>query len=166
MTAGDGIRRDPATGLLHRSTSRVLIADPTGAVLLFRSYGTDHAVAPRWITPGGGVDPGETFAVAARRELLEETGLDVDPGSAFLEVRFDVDPTWHPYDVGTWAWFVVRAQRFAPSDAGWMPDEREDILEHHWWTADELRATDDAFETRDLPDLIDRALAVLARQRS
>lgn len=48
----------------------ILIQDEAGRVLLQRR-GDDGL----WGTPGGGLDPGEDFLTAARRELHEETGL-------------------------------------------------------------------------------------------
>jgi len=59
-----------------------------GEVLLVR-----HEKAGRsyWLVPGGGVDPGETMAEAAARELLEETGYVVDVGRLLL-VCEAIDP--------------------------------------------------------------------------
>ncbi len=53
--------------------TRVLITDDQDRVLLIR-----HTYVPGWYLPGGGVDVGETIEQAARREVLEETGLGVD----------------------------------------------------------------------------------------
>lgn len=148
--------------MAERSTSRLVVADGDDRVLLFLTYGKDHAIPPRWITPGGGVDPGEDFGQAGVRELREETGLVVDSvGEAFRTVDFAVDTRWHPYEIGHWAWFAIRTERFEPSDDGWMPDEHVDIVQSRWWSVDELEAAGVEFEPPDLPALIREGLARL-----
>jgi 8-oxo-dGTP pyrophosphatase MutT (NUDIX family) len=141
-----------------RATSRILLIDPDGAALAFLQYGKDRTVAPRWITSGGGVDPGENHDQAAIRELFEETGMVVDHvDPPFLEEDFDPDQRWHPYETGHWAWYDIRTNRFEPSRDGWTDEELADVVEWRWMTADELDA-----EARDghevepawLPDLL------------
>jgi len=43
-----------------------------------------------WDLPGGRPDPGEDYRVALKREVGEETGLDVEVGSALDEHMFEV----------------------------------------------------------------------------
>lgn len=51
-----------------------------GEVLLARIAGTGYGTAGTWTLPGGGVDHGEHPEDSLRREVLEETGLDVNIG--------------------------------------------------------------------------------------
>lgn len=57
-------------GTARRMTlgARIMLVDGD-KVLLIR-----HTYVPGWQFPGGGVEPGETTAVSAARELTEETG--------------------------------------------------------------------------------------------
>jgi len=61
-----------------------------------------HATrSPRWDIPKGEAEPGEGFAAAARRELLEETGLDA-PESALQPLG--VFPYRRAKDLALFAW--------------------------------------------------------------
>ncbi|MGC4866262.1 NUDIX hydrolase [Micromonospora sp. DT53] len=71
----------------------VLLVDPSGAVLL-QHRDENAVVSPgQWSLPGGHIEPGESPEEAARRELLEETGLTVS----------ELHPLWsgpRPYEAG------------------------------------------------------------------
>jgi ADP-ribose pyrophosphatase YjhB (NUDIX family) len=138
-----------------RATSRVLLIDQEGAALMFLQYGKDHAVHPRWITPGGGVDPGESHDQAAIREVFEETGLVLDTvPAAFLDEDFAPDQRWHAYQRGHWAWYDIRTERFNPVRDGWTDEERADVVEWRWMTADELAAELHDVEPDTLPNTL------------
>ena len=54
----------------------VVYAERDGQILLLKRAG--GALSGQWFLPGGAVEPGELPEAAARRELVEESGLDVD----------------------------------------------------------------------------------------
>lgn len=68
-------------GVPQRSAARVVLFDPQGRILLVRGHDFSDPSRSWWFTPGGGIEPGETFAQAALRELAEETGIEL-PASA------------------------------------------------------------------------------------
>lgn len=78
--------RRPLTGHGPRHSAVVACLDDAGRVLLVKQ--TAGPFAGAWLLPGGNVERDESVEVAARRELLEETGY----GAAELTpvARYDV----------------------------------------------------------------------------
>ena len=139
------------TERIVRPTSRLLVLDEHDRLLLMMTKAPDTSGAARWITPGGGVDPGESHEEAAVRELHEETGQVVAEVGPVVRVD-DFEVPWDAADHthGHAEFFVVRLPHFKVVDDDWTDDERVDILESRWFSLDELESTTDPVEPVDL----------------
>ncbi len=142
----------------RRPSSRLLVLDRADRVLLFRFVFTEGALGGQdyWATPGGAVEPGETFAVAARRELFEETGIVTQAiGEPVAEKEFILQLANGEHVVAEERFFLVRIADPVPlSRDHWTPGEREVMLEHGWWLASDLSATDEVVFPEDLADIL------------
>jgi len=145
--------------VINRLTSRVLLFDRDDRILLFLTIAPASSGVARWITPGGGVDPGEGHADAATRELFEETGLSgVELGAPVWEHDFVVEWDAADHDTGHAVFYSATVDAFEPSDAHWTDEEKIDVLEWRWWSLSELLSTTDLYEPAELINLVRRQL--------
>jgi len=128
------------TDVVERHAIRAILLTPQREVLLLRIR------APQggnwfWITPGGGLERGESAEAGLKRELAEEVGLsDVRLGPLVWRRQ-------HTFDWGTRRirqredYYVVHVDRFDPH----MTDEVEaQVLDRfQWWNLDALADTDE-----------------------
>jgi 8-oxo-dGTP pyrophosphatase MutT (NUDIX family) len=123
----------------ERRAARIILLDEANRILLFRGGNPGRQEAGTWwFTPGGGVGKGETVEEAARRELREETGLEVRSlGPVVLQSESE-----HEFQGGRYLqkedYFLVRCHHFELSDAGWTPGERRVLETLGWLDAQQL----------------------------
>lgn len=141
----------------ERRTARVLLTDPEGRVLLFADSDPGVPGYRWWITPGGGIEPGESDAKAALRELHDETGLRLHPGKLHGPVA--TRSVWHGYTDKIVrqreTFFAATVPVFELDLSGHTDDERLTMTAHRWWSRDDLAATDEAIWPRNLVQLLD-----------
>jgi len=142
-----------------RHTARILLVDAEDAVLLMKTHWSRRILPERWLTPGGGVDPGEDVHTAAVRELFEETGLRVDSlGDPVWQERRALPPG-HEFDETDATYFLLRTQRFDVVRDDWTESEHDDIVDIRWFTPTELAASTDEFDPEDVRAILAGVLA-------
>ena len=138
-----------------RESIRAILITPTDEVLLMRirAPGRDECF---WITPGGGMESGETMDRCLKRELEEELGLR----------QFDVGPlVWLRQHTFNWGgerirqserYYIVQVERFEPkmSDAV----EAQVLQQFRWWSMPELMKAEERLTPLSLATIVSQYL--------
>jgi 8-oxo-dGTP pyrophosphatase MutT (NUDIX family) len=140
-----------------RQAARVILVDDRDRVLLIRGRDPSRPDLPSWwITPGGGIDEGESAEDAARREVFEETGIRLDqlgPVVMSRSLEFEFEGTWIAQDE---VFFIARIgwADHTLDTSGWNELERRSLTELRWWTVRELASTDETVYPERLLELL------------
>jgi 8-oxo-dGTP pyrophosphatase MutT (NUDIX family) len=126
--------RPAATIILLRRGGRH--ADRGLEILMVRRGAEQSFMPGVWVFPGGAIDEGETAEQCATRELAEETGIELEPGTELHAWSRWITPEVVPVRFDT-HFFVALAPAHSPpnvdghevDDAGWFNPQR--ALEAH-----------------------------------
>ena len=138
-----------------RRSARIVLVNAAGHLLLFRF--TPRGAEPFWLPPGGECDPHEDFPEAARRELLEETGITADPAplGVVLDYAFT---TLAGEDVIACEHYFHHCTAITSIDtSGHTEQEKDYMQEHRWFTPDEITTWHEAIYPETLPAIAAQA---------
>jgi 8-oxo-dGTP pyrophosphatase MutT (NUDIX family) len=135
-----------------RRAARLIVLDTEGRALMFRYDvpGRD----PFWVTAGGECEPGESFEEAARRELLEETGIIADPGPQIAQMTPEfITVQGEPVQADE-RFFLIRVAKAVIDTSRHTETEQALMTRHRWFTLVELEDWPEAVFPIELADMI------------
>ncbi len=139
-----------------RQAVRGLVIDPSDRVLLMQVDFPDWA---GWVTPGGGIEPGEDHHTALRRELAEEVGLpEIFIGPQIMR-RTIIDPGLAHHDGQVNHLYLVPCHHFDVKPTMTEAELREEgLVGWRWWSVPELEQTGEDIRPEDLAELVRQVL--------
>lgn len=127
--------------------SRIIVTNEANEVLLVRGF-----IGPNWSLPGGGIERGELPIAAARRELYEETGIQLKGHPVLLAGTLSGKASPVNYVAHIFTVSILEAE---------LPTKQfntREIIELGWFELDHLPV--------DLSSIVSPSIELLSKKRS
>lgn len=141
-----------------RKSSRAIVLNKQNQIFLFR-YTFDFFAEEEfiWITPGGGLDEGESFEEALKRELFEELGMKLTEPAPFVFYRTPLYELKNGEKVRSEErFYLVRLDETVFSCTGWTESEKKRMTAEKWWSIEEIRQSEEKFFSNDVVEILER----------
>jgi len=140
--------------VIKRKSCRAILLTPENEVLLIK-ISNPTGKWSGWITPGGGLDEGESEIGGLTRELKEELGFTLNAPATQV---------WHRFHSFLWndkmieqheIFYFVRANKFNPrGDTALTESEMMEFKEMRWWALQDLEKTNEEIAPRAFAKLL------------
>lgn len=131
----DNLSQEDIANKTRRSARALVLADDK--LLLLHARKIDV-----YMSPGGGIEPGETPEQAALRELLEETGYKGEIIRKTLVIKeYFSEENWETH------YFLVKADLNKKSDRKLTEEEINQDITEHWLSVSEALTLFDSHES-------------------
>lgn len=138
-----------------RRSARIIVISPDDRALMFRFDVADRP--PFWVTAGGECEAGETFEEAARRELMEETGITANPGEQIARTTPEfITVEGEPVQADE-RYYILRVPEARINTSGHTALEQRVMTQHRWFTLAELANWHEAIFPENLAEIIEGA---------
>lgn len=130
---------------IERTIVSAVIFSKDGKLLMGRKDPSKGGVySDCWHIPGGGVDPEETFEDALKREVREETGIDIAPYEIIAVLIIGSGVSEKTLKTGETVLCKMEFNRFEIHIDDRNSEEielrpNEDLIEMRWFSREELR---------------------------
>jgi len=139
-----------------RKSSRAIILNKKKQMFLFQ-YQFDYLADDEaiWITPGGGLEVGESFDDALKRELYEELGIQLKQSYKQVYYRNPIYTLKNGNQVQSEErFYLIYLNEETFLYDSWTESEKKRMLKGKWWSVEEIKLSSDKFFSEDILSII------------